>query len=294
MGGGLGVCFGSVSDQTIAHVADELSAGGFDSAACRELRELQLEVDALDRPPSLLTRMTSAAKGVAAKHWGALMGELGESKEAMTIIVARAKGADVSHEDRDKVRAQLLDLVKVFPAGLIAAANSAFPVPGTGIFTPWILQRLGLMPSRWREAHLLEELHKQRLKLAAAGCTAQAAALEELEHRLEQEADEREHIAEEATLLTHWDANRNGRWDPEEKDAYRAELHRMREMVKRFNARKHWFLDTEGEIYGALRLSELVEDCRDHLEDEELLVCFDGKTGWVALPDLLGREPKFE
>ena len=280
-------------DHTLDDVAKRLSARGVET---RALHELQLELEALERPPSLITRMTAAAKQSAALHWQNFVGELSESKEAMEIIIARAQGADVSRSDRDKVRAQLIDMVKVFPAGLIAAANSAFPVPGTGLFTPWILQRLGLMPSRWREAHLLDQLHQRRLELEAQGFHSEAAALEELEHRLEAEADEREAAASSAGLLTHWDANRNGRWDPEEKQAYVAELHKMRTLARRRVERKHWFLDTDGEIFGALRLSELLEDpeCRMHLEDDELLVCFDGKTGWVSLPDLMGRQPRFD
>jgi hypothetical protein len=96
--------------------------------------------------------------------------------------------------------------------------------------------------------------------------------------------------------LTHWDANRNGQWDPEEMHRYRAELENLRERAKRFYTRKHWYLDMDGEIFGSMRLSELVEDpeVREHLEDDDLLVCHDGKTGWVALPDLLGREPRFQ
>ena len=279
-------------DHTLDDVAKRLSARGVETHA---LHELQLELEALERPPSLITRMTSAAKDTASLHWRNFVGELHESKEAMGIIIARAQGGEVSAAERDKVRAQLLDMVKVFPAGLIAAANSAFPVPGTGLFTPWILQRLGLMPSRWREAHLLDQLHKRRLELEEQGFHSEAAALEELEHRLEAEAQERETAASSAGLLTHWDSNRNGRWDDDEKQAYLTELERMRGIAKRRFERKHWFLDTDGEIFGALRLSELVEDpeCKMHLEDEELLVCFDGKTGWVALPDLMGREPHF-
>ncbi len=281
-----------VSDQTLAHLADQLDAEGYDA---HELRELQLELDALDRPPSLFRRLTSAAKEVAARHWSNFVGELGESREAMAIIIARARGGNLSPEDADKVRSQLLDLVRVFPAGLIAAANSAFPIPGTGLFTPWILQRLGLMPSRWREAHLLEQLRKQRDVLRKNGHAREAQALEELRMRIEHECDLRDEARNGAALLTHWDANRNGQWDPQEMLEYRNELDKLRELARRFYTRKQWFLDMEGEIYGAMRLSELVEDpeVRDHLEDEDLLVCFDGKTGWVALPDLLGREPRF-
>jgi hypothetical protein len=278
---------------TIDRLAQELSKDGYDT---RALLEIRIEMEHIDRPPSLITRMTKAAKSAASKHWGNLVGELSESKEAMAIIMARMKGGDVSPEDRDKVRAQMLDLVKLFPAGLIAAANSAFPVPGTGFFTPWILSRLGLMPSRWRETHLLETLKKERDRLRATGHDREADAIEELRQRIEHDVEEKEAAAQKAALLTHWDRNRNGEWDPEEIAEYKTELEKLRGMAMRFSHRKHWFLETEGEIFGPLRLSELSEDpdCEGHLEDDDLLVCYDGKSGWVALPDLLGRDPKFD
>lgn len=282
----------SSADRTLARLADQLSGEGYDTS---HILELRLEVEALERPPGLVTRMTTAAREAAAKHWRALVGELGESAEAMRIIAARVNGQDVSPAERDKVRSQLFDLVKMFPAGLIAAANASLPVPATGFLTPWILSRLGLMPSRWREAHLIDHLRKEAERLRQAGKVEEGAELEELRMRLEAEADDREHAAANALLLTHWDANRNGQWDPEEKQEYLQELEKMRALVEGLAHRKQWFLQNGGEIFGALRLSDLLDDdgCRDHLHDGGVLVCFDGKTGWVALPDLLGREPRF-
>lgn len=278
---------------TIDRLARELSEDGYDT---RALLEIRVEMELIDRPPSLVTRMTKAARQAASRHWGNLVGELSESKEAMGIIMARMKGADVSAAQRDKVRAQMLDLVKLFPAGLIAAANSAFPVPGTGLFTPWILSKLGLMPSRWREAHLLETLKKERDRLRATGHGEEADALEELRQQLQHDVEEKEQAARNATLLTHWDRNQNGAWDPDEIAEYTRELEKLRGVAMRHSHKKHWFLETEGEIFGPLRLSELSEDpdCCDHLHDDDLLICYDGKSGWVALPDLLGRDPKFE
>jgi len=282
-----------VPEPTLAQLAERLAAEQYDA---REILELQVELEALDRPPSLFTRLTASARQAAADHWQNFVAELGESQEAMAIVIARACGREISPEDADKVRAQLLDLVRVFPAGLIAAANSAIPIPGTGIFTPWVLHRLGLMPSRWRESHLLGRLRTQSELLRKAGHAREALAVEELHTQLEKECDRRDQTRKDAAVLTHWDANKNGRWDPDEMQLYRTELERLREVAKRFYTRKLWFLDMQGEIYGAMRLSELVEDpeIRDHLEDDDLLVCHDGKTGWVALPDLLGRQPRFE
>jgi hypothetical protein len=278
--------------QTLDRLTRELSADGYDTTA---LLEIRLELELMERPPSLVTRMTQAARAAASRHWSNLVGELGESREAMSIIVTVMRGGEVTPSDRDKVRAQMLDLVRLFPAGIIAAANSAFPIPGTGLFTPWILAKLGLMPSRWREAHLLEQLRKERDHLRATGHGAEADAIEELRQQIEHDVEEKEQAGQNATVLTHWDRNRNGSWDPDEIVEYLAELERVRRFAKKFAHRKQWFLETEGEIFGALRLNEVCTDadCCDHLEDDSILVCFDGKSGWVALPDLLGRRPRF-
>src|SRR5690606_32001828 len=106
----------------------------------------------------------------------------------------------------------------------------------------------------------------------------------------------RERVGRQASLLTHWDANRNGTWDVEEREAYLRELARLRDLAERFASRKCWFLEADGEIFGALRLSEFAEDpgLADHLHDDGCRGCCDGKSGWVALPDLLGRAPRFD
>ena len=282
----------TVPRENLEEIVVRLAAQGYDTT---ELLELQLEIEVLERPPGLIKRMTVKARASAGRHWSAFMGELAESREAMGLGLRRIVGGQLSAEERDKVRAQLVDLVKVFPAGIIAAANSAFPIPGTGMFTPWILNRLGLMPSRWREAHLLDQLSKQQQRLSDAGYASAAEAIGRLHDQVERDAVQRETVGAGARLLTHWDANRNGRWDDDERAAYLAEMHRVRELAAKFAHRKQWYVEDEGEVFGALRLSELVDDddVTDHLMNESLLVCFDGKSGWIAMPHLLGHTPHF-
>lgn len=277
----------------LAALRRELDDAGFDASV---LVELQLEIEVLERPPGLLARVAGRARAAAERHWENFVGELQESREVMALLAGRLRGERLSPEERDTIRAQLFDLVKVFPAGIIAAANSAFPVPGTGLFTPWILARLDLMPSRWREAHLLGKLAEERARLLAHGLTREAAELAEIGDAVAAEAARREEVGTGASLLTHWDRNRNGVWDPDEIDAYLRTLDRLRDHARHRRTRKRWFLLDRGEIFGALRLSELIEDpdVAAHLGDDSLLVCYDGKTGWVALPDLLGREPRFD
>lgn len=261
-------------------IADRLEAAGLE---VDELRTIQHEMEAIETPPGLIGRLSQKAKQAASRQWRHLVGELQESREAMGLIAARLKGdRELEPEEVDKVRSQMMDLVKVFPAGLIAAANSALPIPGTSVFTPWILARLGLMPSRWREAHVLEELKRQQEVLRRTGHAKEASEIGVLREALEHEAEQRDAVSRDARVLTHWDANDNGVWDPEEKEAYAEEVDKMREFIGKHAARKRWFLDYEGEVFGPTRISSLNFEVAG-----SMLVCFDGKTGWVALADVL-------
>ena len=62
-----------------------------------------------------------------------------------TVIFTRVAG-DEKHtlhlcqtcaaKEADQVREQMLDIIRVVPASIIAAANAALPVPGTSVVTP--------------------------------------------------------------------------------------------------------------------------------------------------------------
>ena len=99
------------------------------------------------------------------------------------------------------------------------------------------------------------------------------------------EADRRELIQRETRLLTHWDRNRNGVWDPDELEAYEQEVDKLRTLAITNGSRKQWFFELDGEVYGAARLTEFESDETTKL----LLVCFDGRTGWVALDHVLNE-----
>ena len=268
--------------QLLEQIANELEAEGLE---VEQLRDLTEELAVNSQPPGLLRRVTQRARDVAAKQWSHFVGELEESREAVTLIRERARGErELSDEEREQIREQMMDLVRLFPAGLIAAVNTALPVPGTSVFTPWLLVKLGLMPSRWRESHLLDQLRKQKDLLMRTGHAAQAERIGEILMQLETEAEQRELIQRETQLLTHWDENRNGLWDESELEAYGREVDKVRELIATHAARKQWFFELEGEVFGAARLSELGDL---DAAAKSLLVCFDGKTGWVALEHVL-------
>ena len=140
----------------IITLARDLEARGVQVDA---LLALQQELDVIETPPSLLGRVTQRVRRVASTQWKHVIGELQESQEVFGLLTRRVqKQQELTPAERDAIRCQILDLLRVVPAGLIAFANTALPVPGTGLLTPWLLARLGLMPSRWREAHLLARL----------------------------------------------------------------------------------------------------------------------------------------
>ena len=269
-----------MSDGRLTALSRQLEEAGISSG---HLDELQTELDAIQHPPGMLNRATARLRKSALAQWRNVVGELKESAEAARLLGKGLARKELTPEERDAVRAQMLDLVRMVPAGVITMANSALPVPGTSMFTPWLLARLGLMPSRWREAHLLGQLRKEEERLRSAGHLQAAEEVADLQHQLEEEADRREAAEQRAALLTHWDANSNGVWDEDEVAAYQAALSAMKQRMTRHSTRKSWYLSYEGHIFGPVRLSELPMDELN----PGILICFDGQSGWVALSDLL-------
>ncbi len=249
------------------------------------LRELQEELDAIENP-SMIGRLSKAALDTAGRQWRNVVGELQESREVMAILTRRVRGsAPLSDEDADKVRSQLGDLLRVVPAGVLALANAALPIPGTGLLTPWLLSRLGLMPSRWRESHLLAELQREEQRLREEGHADAADRVAAVAQDVEHEADAREAVARDAALLTHWDANDNGQWDDDERDAYHHALDLLKKLPQRQRSKRQWFVRVDDQLFGPCRLTELP------VLPAHTLVSLRGRSGWVSLDDLLGPDP---
>jgi len=267
---------------TLSTLAAELEAQGQAEDAAR-LRGVQEEIDQIEKPPGVFSRMTQGVKKAALQQWTNVVGELQESKEVWGLVRHRMKtGEELTVEQRDAVRSQVLDVLRVVPAGLVAAGNAALPVPGTGWFTPFILKSMGLLPSRWREAHALGTLEKEAEHLEAIGDVHHAQQVREIIARLEADADHRARVEQNCALLTHWDANDNGIWDADEVAAYRKCCERIWKHRDAKAQRKFWFFQLNSHVFGPVRLSEL----RDLEPDGQLLVCYDG-GGWVCWRDLV-------
>jgi hypothetical protein len=265
----------------ILELADHLQARGVDVSA---LRPLQAELDVVQHPRGVRS-LSDKAVAAAKVQWSHVVGEWQESRTLFALLRKRvAQRRPLAPDEADEVRAQLADLLRMVPAGLIAATNGTLPLPGTSLLTPVLLSKLKLLPSRWREAHVLGELQRQAEQLRAAGRVDEALQVEALQHRLEDEADARAHAATRAWLLAHWDADDSGYLDDDELAAYEAEVARLVERVRTDGSRKRWFVSYHGQVLGPLRVADL----HDLDTTDDLLLCYDGRSGWVELHRVLG------
>lgn len=268
----------------IERLADDLDAHGVDSAG---LRALQAELGELEQPPGFFVRVSRKVKDTLRRNWGHVVGELHETVGLVRLVrkgVREGRGA-LTAEERSEARAQIADLLRMAPASAVFLALEAFPLPGTAVFTPWVLIRLGLLPSRWREAHLLHGLRQEADKLRQTEHPDEARAVERMVEAVEEGCRRRERAAHEAALLTHWDFDGNGRWDPDERAAY---AHTVGELAAAAPVRgpaRVWFLRHDSYVFGPFRLSEVLR-----VEtDVDLLVCLERDTPWVDLSDLRAR-----
>ncbi|MEZ4322016.1 MAG: hypothetical protein R3F61_31380 [Myxococcota bacterium] len=260
----------------ILDLADDLEANGIDVA---HLRPLQDELD-LVQQPGVVRRLSRAAIDMARRQFELAALEARESRDMFAMVGRRARSLErFTPEEADLVRNQLADLLRLVPATILVATNQVLPVPGTSLLTPMLLRKLGLLPSRWRESHILWELQQQAETLHAAGRHRQAAKVEALQHQLEVEADARELAEQDAAVLTHWDTDANGVLDDEERARYEAECGRVRALAAENAHRRKWYLSTDGGVVGPVRLTALPPV-------GPVMVCYDGRTGWVPLAEI--------
>jgi len=272
-----------MSKDDLHDIAAELVAEGHVDEAS-SLREVREDLEVVERPPGLFSRLSTSVRETAQRQWSHIVGELQESQEAWGLIQRRVtQGEDLSTVERDVVKAQLLDIFKVFPATIVATANSVFPVPGTGLLTPWLLKKMGLMPTQWREAHALHQLQEQEEHLRSIGDVDHADKVQAVIERLSREAAARQEVEQKCALLTVWDENQNGEWDPEEIGRYRDAVLEMRSTMEYSSQKKLWFLMLHSHVFGPVRL----EEADDWTPDEKLLICFNADSGWVTYQDLV-------
>lgn len=270
-------------DERLESLAAELAARGLDDDA-RELRSIEDEWDQLERPAGLIGRLGQSVGRHARRQWRFVRNELRESVEAWSLLQRRVVGREtLTPEERDAVRAQLLDTLRCIPAGVLTAATLVAPVPGVALASPWMLRRLGLLPSSWREAHVLARLRAERDRLERRGQTDAADDVEAVIDAVEERARERERLERECPLLVRWDADGDGTIDAAEQAVYDDEVRRLAAQVG--GGRRGWFVRVGDAIFGPLRWSDVPTSHRSS-DALRVLVC-DGEGAWVSLDHVL-------
>ena len=231
------------------------------------LVEAQEELQIIERP--WLSRLQNGF----AKHIRFLKGEIDETMEMVQLL----KKGNLTAKEKQTVKTQLLDFAKILPAGFIAATNAVLPIPGTSLFTPLILQKMGLLPTQWNEAHILHLLQQEESNLRSQGLIDLAEQIQKVSDSIHAQSYSR---SQNMSLLLHWDANGNGIWDEDEIAAYQKECQRTCEFAKQDPHSNSWYIQQNGLVFGPTTFDRLPKI------DAELLVRYQSKTKWVALNDL--------
>ena len=264
-------------------VASELERQGLHEQV-DELVEIDKLYTDISRPAGIFSSLTTKVIERAQSQWENVLVELRESRTAWEIIRKCTQESYVpTPQERQEVRAQLLDVLKLVPAVSIAFLNAALPVPGTSAFTPWLLMKMGLFPSRWQEVHILHRLEKQMAHLKSQHKHTEANSLQGIIEEINDLHDRQNRISSRCALLTHWDLNCNGKLDEDEIILYNEAVEKLAAIYEKAGHKKSWYILYNAHIFGPVFLHEL--DCRQ--PDLELLVAFKDKTPWVRLEDLM-------
>ena len=246
----------------IQELVDGLRAEGVEVGG---LRELGLQFEAVEQPLAW-----KRLEVWAETQWERALGEFTDTSELLAML-ARAIEGELSPEEHARMSEQLGDLVRLVPAVLVTVALKM--VPGGVLVAPWMLRRTGLLPSNWREAHMLERLGEEAETVRVEHPVA-AARIDVFREVLTEEAAIR--AALQADLQAHWDEDRDGLWDPSERDDYQAAVSSAGEKDP---WHRSWYLFSEDAVFGPVRLSELPADL------PPVLVSWGGEA-WLKRADL--------
>jgi len=261
----------------------ELRAKGLVEEA-DELHELVDEAEAIERPASWLQRMRGRMGQMARNQWTRVQQELEETKEVYSLLRRRASKEidELDPVQKEKIRAQLLDLFKVVPGGALAVANFVAPIPCSSWLTPALLMQLGLMPSSWKEAHIEHRLRRLVTKLRKKGVLDRAADVQVIIDDIGARAEHRERmaaIAGDRAMLALFDRDRNGTLDADEQAQLHAAVDKLVKAVRKRWGARIWYLCNDTEVSGPFTLPDI-----DALEcDDSTLLCRAGTKQWVPL-----------
>ena len=229
--------------------------------------------------------MTQSLKDKAQKQWQLIVGEAQETAELVELINKRLlSGEKLSDEEEQQARAQVLDLMKMVPAGLITTMSALSPIPMTLALTPVVLRKLGLLPSRWKEAHVLETLRQQAKHLEKLGQQSEASQISSLISEVESQADAREASQSDAKLLAYWNSTGHDSLSEQDLNAYHFVVQTLKILKQSEANQRVWYLQNQDRILGPIRLDQVSEQTAMSTAH---LICHERTLKWVKLIDIM-------
>jgi len=170
------------------------------------LRELLGRLGERQSRSSWLVRNGRRLMAMWSRHRENAGAEVGETRQlldvARRLLVERE---EVSPEELEQARLQLLDVLRAVPASAIIAGTFMIPLPGAQpIPPPVLMERLGLLPSSWREETSLTELRDLIVMSREAGLEEVARGLEEILQRLRRHEERKAQLAQYARQNPDW------------------------------------------------------------------------------------------
>ena len=240
----------------LAEEAADLGAVREEASAFRSFRR---------RLGSRLGTLADGLKKTAAEQWQLVGQELSQSREVMSLLARRMSGEikSFSPAEEELVRRQVADVFRMVPATALALA----PVPGIAIVTPFVLKKLDLLPSAWREAHVIHKLETTASRLRGKGEIEEADRLARMARELEAQSRDREDRARTLRELPGvrlmYDFDMDGTIDDREWEAIKADRAALRRLaagegpLEGETADDAWYFTTEGEVEGPVTLETL-------------------------------------
>ena len=82
----------------------------------------------MERPPGLVSELTENLKERARRQWSLVLGEVQETSELLELLNRRVlNGEKLTAQERKQAQEQMLDIMKMVPAGMIATASALSP-----------------------------------------------------------------------------------------------------------------------------------------------------------------------
>jgi len=253
--------------------------------AALEVERLKEETTVDPARSGRISDVAHSLRAMAARQWKNFVQEVGESRDVLDLLRRRLSGdiKSFSPAERDMVRAQIADVFRVVPATALALA----PVPGIAVVTPFLLKKLNLLPSAWREAGVISRLDETARKLEAGGETEEAARVREtiasLRHRSADREERVRLLRQNPDIRVLYDFNMDGEIDDAEWATIKADRAALQAAARDDPAARRWYFSATGRAEGPVTLGEL----RDLPLPEHAVVTTAGLDRWVPLELLL-------